>query len=170
MGLDISVSMVCGVKASDIFPQGYRKESRQIQTVDALGEQTGQTKTLKEYFLDCPNGNFFVGSNKKALTSSYGGDRIEVTLSKIFGSENEYDSENEWIHSSDPETYLLEQYVIGLEIDSTKYVLPASQNTYNLQVPTTIPEDLVSRVQEELSTRFGYQGEIHAIAVVDYSY
>ena len=174
MGLDVSVLMVCGVKASDIFPQGYRKESRQIQTVNALGKPTGRTKTLKEWYLDCSAGSFLVGNNESALTDAYSSDRVEVGMSAIFGEsdadDEACDSDYDWIHASDWNSNKLEQFVIGLEIDPVEHLTSSGESDLNYKFQTTIPEQLVSRVRQELSTRFGYQGEIYTIAVVHYSY
>lgn len=171
MGLDIHVSIVCGVKASDLFPSGLREVSNSVQTFDKLGRPTGRRAQLKELYLDCPTGSFLVGTNEEALAETFGSDRISISFSSLFlefGPEDEdvtYDDER-WIHTSSPDSQDLSQVIIGLLIPGNTQ--NESDDKFNYQVPSMIPENLVSQVRQELQTRFEYKGEVHTIAVVYY--
>jgi hypothetical protein len=78
------------------------------------------------------------------------------------------DEESDWVHFSDYDSSALGQVVIGLEISGDNFA--PGENEYNCQTPLSVSEDLVSEVRQELLSRFGYQGTISTIAVVNYSY
>jgi hypothetical protein len=171
MGLDISVSMVCGVKASDLFPSGLRECSRSVQTFDALGRPTGRTVQLKEIYLDSPTESFLVGTNEGALSKPYGSDQVSLRFSSLFTNfeaEDENATDERWVHVSSCESQGLSQVIIGLLIPEDSQNEP--DNKFNYQVPAKTPDDLVFQVRQELRSRFGYEGMVHAIAVVYYSY
>jgi hypothetical protein len=158
MVLDISVSIVCGVRASDVFPQGYRKETRPVQMFNIFGEPTETIKTLEEWYLDCPSQSFLVADNKQALSEQYGRDRINVSLNSLFNDETD------WIHYSDPESNELSHFFFGIEIPGTGPL------EFNCQIPLVVPKGIVTSVKQQLFDRFAYDGEPSTVAIVYYSY
>jgi hypothetical protein len=162
MGLDISVSIVCGVRASDVFPQGYRKTDRQVQLTNAFGEPTGKTETLEEWYLDCHQGSFLVGDNKEALSRQYGGTKVDVSLNSLFDTDN--DNETDWIHFSDPQSKDLSHFFFGIKIPGTGPL------EFNCQIPLVVPKGIVTSVKQQLFDRFAYDGEPSTVAIIYYSY
>jgi hypothetical protein len=158
MGLNLSVSIICGVRASDVFPQGYRKETRPVQMFNGFGEPTGKTKNLKEWYLDCPKQSFLVADNKQALSGKYLEDRVEVSLNSLFNDETD------WIHYSDPESNELSHFFFGIEIPGTGPL------EFNCKIPLVVPKGIVTSVKQQLFDRFAYDGKPSTVAIVYYSY
>lgn len=160
MGLDVHVSVVCGVLASDVFPAGYRVEREIIQTVNPLGEPTGMTATLTEWYLDCPLASFLVADNKNNLSA----DPSTVNMAPLF-AQSDY---RQWVHFSDHCSSKLSQYVFGLKILGDTYSV--ERYDFNYSIALSGYDVLAGSVERKMFEKFAYKGEPRLISVVQYSY
>jgi hypothetical protein len=150
MGYDASLSIVCGARLSDIFPEGVTKVISTVQRTDGFGTLICQFQ-LTEYFL----GSICVGNNKSGSA--------KIKLADALDSTGD-DEENEgWLHYSDYECGLPDEWIVGrlIAASSTKNVLLLPTVEY---IETFEPE--VSRF---LLDRFQYAGDVECFAVLNHS-
>lgn len=159
MGLDISISLIVGVPLSALGTE--REEEQRTQTTDRLGRPTGESVVIRNAYFDTLNDlHILIGSNEQRILN--GDDEIEYTFSSLL--------EDNWIHAADWEQATLDDIIVGLrvtsEIDSE--VDDRHAGFEGARIASILAT--ANTVQEELSQRFGYTGEIYTIALASYSY
>jgi len=162
MGFDVSTSLIVGVPLLNLG--NLQEETKQRTSFDRLGKPNGTVIIKQVFFTALNDTRSLIASNKESIARRF----VDNDLLVYFYDKLIEDDENDWFHQSDGDGGP-GQVVIGLKPESIKGPELERYESFDV-VHLQAIQDLLSKVSENLKTKFGYIGEIYIISQTNYSY